>query len=150
MSFEAAMAAASAARVPNTVWGTPRTAREAARSVSPEERLPAGAVGAPGADPLLRIAGPGQETILRGGFHTVPRPLEQPLRARPAIHDACVTGIPQDFLGELVGACVLSVESAVVTSPERSRSAPDATADAAESSDSAPSSIPSRPPGHGR
>ena len=149
-SYQAARAAATAARAPNVEWGSPRSPGETARSVSPEGGPSAGADGAADAGASLLIAGPGRETILRGGFHSFSRTLEQPLGARPATRDACVTGIPREHPGELVYARAVSVERAVVTSPERSGSAPDATADAAEPSDPAPSSRPSRPPGHGR
>jgi hypothetical protein len=125
---------------------TLRAAGETARSVSPEKRLPGRAVGAPDAEPLLSIAEPAQESILRDRSDPDPRAL----CAHPAIRDAGVIGIPRTSSGELVcAASVASVDSAVVIGWGQSRPQPDAAA-ATESSDPAPSSTPSRRPGDGR
>jgi fatty-acyl-CoA synthase len=56
--------------------------------------------------------------IIRGGHNIFPRELEDLLRTHPAVEDACVVGIPNEILGELVCACVLPVEGAIVTGDE--------------------------------
>lgn len=142
-------AVVNAAPAPDAVPGTAHTAGGTARSVSPEERLPGRAVGAPGAEPPLTIAGPGQETILRGRVHPDPRAFEQPLRARPAIHDARVIGVPRDSSGKLVCARVVTVGRPALTTRERDRFPRDARA-AGATSDPPTSSTPSRRPGDGR
>jgi fatty-acyl-CoA synthase len=56
--------------------------------------------------------------IIRGGHNIFPRQLEDVLRTHPAVDDACVVGIPNEILGELVCACVRPVEGAIITGDE--------------------------------
>lgn len=44
--------------------------------------------------------------------------MEDVLRTHPGVDDACAVGIPDDVLGELVCACVVPVEGAIVTGGE--------------------------------
>jgi fatty-acyl-CoA synthase len=44
--------------------------------------------------------------------------VEDQLRAHPAVDDVCVIGVPHEILGELVCACVVPVEGAVITGSE--------------------------------
>ena len=69
----------------------------------------------------MRIVGRRQETILRGGYQIYPREVEDQLRAHPAVDDVCVIGVPHDVLGELVCACIVPVEGAVITGEEIKR-----------------------------
>lgn len=66
----------------------------------------------------VTIVGRRKEMIIRGGYHIIPRELEDVLRTHPAVDDACVIGIPHDILGELACACVVPVEGAIVTGDE--------------------------------
>ena len=66
----------------------------------------------------MTIVGRRQEMIIRGGQKIYPRGLEDLLRTHPAVDDACVVGVPHDVLGELVCACVVPVEGAIVTGEE--------------------------------
>jgi hypothetical protein len=134
---------------PHAVPAHARTAGVTDRSVSPEERLPGVAVGAPDAESPLTPAGPGQETLLRRRIHPDPRACEQPLPARPATHDARVIGVPRSSSGEPVGARVVSVGRPALTARKRHRFPTDAMA-AGATSDPPPSSTPSRTPGDGR
>ncbi len=68
--------------------------------------------------------------ILRGGFQIVPREVEDRLRAHPAVDDVCVIGVPHDVLGELICACIVPVEGAVITGSELKDFARDTMADA--------------------
>jgi len=54
----------------------------------------------------LRIAGRLKEMIIRGGENIYPREIEELLIAHPAVADAAVLGIPDDYYGEVVGAAV--------------------------------------------
>src|SRR2546426_10401451 len=47
-----------------------------------------------------------------------PRELEDLLRTHPAVSDACVVGIPNETLGELICACVVATEGSIVTGDE--------------------------------
>jgi fatty-acyl-CoA synthase len=72
-------------------------------------------------DGTVRILGRRQETISRGGTQLYPRELEDRLRAHPAVDDVCVIGVPHDVMGELVCACLVAVEGAVITGDEIKR-----------------------------
>ena len=63
---------------------------------------------------FVRIVGRRKETIIRGGFNVHPREVEDVLRAHPAVEDTCVVGIPHEVLGEMIVACVIPVEGAIV------------------------------------
>ena len=56
--------------------------------------------------------------IIRGGYNVYPREVEDVLRTHPAVDDVCVIGMPNDILGELICACVLPLEGAIVTGEE--------------------------------
>jgi fatty-acyl-CoA synthase len=66
----------------------------------------------------VTIVGRRKETIIRGGYSIYPRELEDIFRTHPAVDDACVVGVPHEILGELVCACVVPVEGAIVTGDE--------------------------------
>jgi fatty-acyl-CoA synthase len=54
----------------------------------------------------LRIAGRLKETIIRGGENIYPREIEEVLIEHPAVADASVLGVPDDYYGEVVGAAI--------------------------------------------
>jgi fatty-acyl-CoA synthase len=54
----------------------------------------------------LRIAGRIKDMIIRGGENIYPREIEEVLISHPAVADASVLGIPDEYYGEVVGAAV--------------------------------------------
>ena len=58
------------------------------------------------------------ELIIRGGYKIYPRELEDLLRTHPAVSDACVVGIPNETLGELICALIVATEGSIVTGDE--------------------------------
>jgi fatty-acyl-CoA synthase len=60
----------------------------------------------------LRIAGRLKEMIIRGGENIYPREIEEVLTTHPAVADASVIGVPDDYYGEVVGAVVRPVANA--------------------------------------
>src|SRR5260370_9109930 len=66
----------------------------------------------------VRILSRRAEVIIRGGYKIYPRELEDLLRTHPAVGDACVVGIPNETLGELICACVVPLEGSIVTGHE--------------------------------
>src|SRR2546430_5850230 len=80
-------------------------------------------------DGYVKIVGGRDEVITRGGFKIYPRELEDLLRTHPAVGDACVVGIPNDTLGELICACVVPTEGSIVTGDELKDFCHDAVAD---------------------
>ena len=118
-----------AVRGPNVMSGYARMPSETARSFSPEGFFLTGDLGIIDEDGYIRIVGRTRETIVRGGFQIYPREVEDQLRAHPAVDDVCVIGIPHDVLGELVCACIVPVEGAVITGGEIKHFARDTMAD---------------------
>jgi fatty-acyl-CoA synthase len=66
----------------------------------------------------LHVIGRRKELIIRGGFNVYPREVEDRLHAHPAVQEVAVVGLPHDVLGELVCACVVPIEGAIVTGEE--------------------------------
>ena len=61
---------------------------------------------------------PHLDTIVRGGYSIYPREVEDVLRLHPAVQDVVVVGVENEVLGELICACILPVEGAIVTGDE--------------------------------
>ena len=118
-----------AVRGPNVMQGYARMPAETARSFSPEGFFLTGDLGIIDEDGYLRIVGRTKETIVRGGYQIYPREVEDLLRAHPAVDDVCVIGVPHDIMGELVCACIVPVEGAVITGGELKEFARDTMAD---------------------
>ncbi|MCG8466836.1 MAG: acyl--CoA ligase [Gemmatimonadetes bacterium] len=66
----------------------------------------------------LHIVGRSSDVIIRGGYNVHPGEIEAVLRSHPAVHEAAVLGIPNDVLGELICACVVVEEGALITEDE--------------------------------
>jgi fatty-acyl-CoA synthase len=107
-----------AVRGPGVMLGYARMPGETARSFTPEGFFLTGDLGIIDEEGYLRVVGRRRETIVRGGFQVFPREVEDRLRAHPAVDDVCVIGVPHDVLGELVCACIVPVEGAVITGQE--------------------------------
>jgi fatty-acyl-CoA synthase len=118
-----------AVRGPNVMLGYARMPAETRRSFTSEGFFLTGDLGIIDEDGYVRIVGRRLETILRGGFQIYPREVEDQLRAHPAVDDVCVIGVPHDILGELVCACIVPVEGAVITGEEIKDFARDTVAD---------------------
>lgn len=104
-----------AVRGPNVMRGYHRMPAETERSITPEGFFLTGDLAYVDDEGYVTIVGRRKEMIIRGGYNIFPRELEDVLRTHPGVDDACVVGIPNEILGELVCACVLPVEGAVVT-----------------------------------
>ena len=113
----------------NVMSGYARMPGETARSFSPEGYFLTGDLGIIDEEGYLRVVGRSKETIVRGGYQIYPREVEDQLRAHPAVDDVCVIGVPHDIMGELVCACVVPVEGAVITGEELKDFARDTMAD---------------------
>ena len=48
-----------------------------------------------------------KDMIIRGGYNVYPREIEEVLYEHPAVSEAAVVGVPDDSLGEEVGAAVV-------------------------------------------
>jgi long-chain acyl-CoA synthetase len=47
-----------------------------------------------------------KELIIRGGYNVYPREVEEVLYEHPSILEAAVVGVPDESMGEEVGACI--------------------------------------------
>jgi long-chain acyl-CoA synthetase len=59
-----------------------------------------------------------KDMIIRGGYNVYPREVEEVLYEHPAVREAAVIGVPDDELGEEVGAAVALKEGAEATEDE--------------------------------
>ena len=114
-----------AVRGSNLMRGYLRMPAETAKVMTPDGFFLTGDLGIIDEDGYVKIVGRRQETISRGGMQLYPRELEDRLRAHPAVDDVCVIGVPHDVMGELVCACIVPVEGAVITGSEIKRFAQD-------------------------
>ncbi len=118
-----------AVRGPNVMLGYYRMPSETARSFTSEGFFLTGDLAIVDEDGYVRIVGRRNEVIIRGGYKVYPRELEDLLRTHPAVGDACVVGIPNEMLGELICACVVATEGSIVTGDELKEFCREAVAD---------------------
>ena len=59
-----------------------------------------------------------KDLIIRGGYNVYPREIEEVLYEHPAVREAAVVGIPDDQLGEEVGAAVVLAEGATASAED--------------------------------
>ncbi len=107
-----------AVKGPNVMPGYYRMPAETSRSFTAEEFFLTGDLALVDEGGYVRILGRRGEGIMRGGYKIYPRELEDLLRTHPAVSDACVVGIPNETLGELICACVVPTEGSIVTGDE--------------------------------
>ena len=103
-----------AVRGPNVMQGYYRMPAETRRSLTPEGFFLTGDLAMLDEDGYVRIVGRRKEMIIRGGFNVYPREVEDVLRAHPAVEELCVVGIPNELLGEMICACIVPTEGAIV------------------------------------
>ena len=107
-----------AVRGPGVMKGYYRQPGETAQAFDEDGYFLTGDLGILDEDGFLHIVGRRKELIIRGGFNVYPREVEDRLHAHPAVLDVAVVGLPHDVLGEVVCACVVPVEGAIVTGEE--------------------------------
>jgi fatty-acyl-CoA synthase len=102
----------------NVMKGYNRQPDETSRSFTEDGYFRTGDLGMVDEDGFLHIIGRQKDTITRGANVIYPRELEDLLRLHPAVQEAVVVGVEDDVLGELICACVLPTEGAIVTGDE--------------------------------
>ena len=107
-----------AVKGPNVMLGYYRMPLETRRSFTSEGYFLTGDLAVLDDEGYVTIVGRRREMIIRGGYNVFPREIEDLLRTHPAVDDACVVGVPNELLGELVCACVIPIEGALVTGDE--------------------------------
>lgn len=107
-----------AVKGPGVMAGYHRMPQETKRSFSEEGFFLTGDLAIVDEAGYVTIVGRRREMIIRGGYNIYPRELEDFLRTHPAVDDACVVGVPNEILGELICACIVPVEGAIITGDE--------------------------------
>lgn len=102
----------------NVMLGYHRMPGETARAHGPEGYFLTGDLVVIDEAGAVQVVGRRKEMIIRGGNNVTPREVEDVLRTHPAVDDVCVVGVPNELLGELVCACVVPVEGAILTGDE--------------------------------
>jgi fatty-acyl-CoA synthase len=90
----------------NVMKGYYNNAEATAKAVDPDGWLHSGDEASIDADGYVRITGRIKDLIIRGGENISPKEIEDCLREHPAVADAYVYGLPDDFFGEVVAAAV--------------------------------------------
>jgi long-chain acyl-CoA synthetase len=90
-------------------WNLPDATAEA---ISPEGWFSTGDIGRVDDDGYFYVVDRKKQMIIRGGLNIYPREIEEVLYEHPAVAEACVVGIPDDSLGEEVGAAVVLKDGA--------------------------------------
>lgn len=109
-----------AVRGPTVMHGYFRQPAATRAAMTADGFLRTGDLGNIDAAGFLHIVGRESDVIIRGGYSVHPREIEDYLRSHPAVDEAVVMGVPNEVLGELICACVIPVEGALV-SPEEIR-----------------------------
>jgi fatty-acyl-CoA synthase len=102
----------------NVMKGYYRQPDETSRTFTQDGFFRTGDIGMVDEDGYLHIVGRKKDTIIRGEYVIYPRELEDLLRIHAAVQEAVVVGVEDEVLGELICACVLPVEGAIVTGDE--------------------------------
>jgi long-chain acyl-CoA synthetase len=69
-------------------------------------------------DGFFSIVDRKKDLIIAGGFNIYPREIEEVLFEHPAIKEACVAGVPDEYRGETVKAFIVLKDGAKLTAPE--------------------------------
>jgi long-chain acyl-CoA synthetase len=98
-------------------WGNPEATRAA---IDADGWFFSGDLGTVDADGCFRVVGRLKDMIIRGGFNVYPREVEDLLHEHPAVRSAAVIGIPDERLGEEIGAAIV-LEPDAHASPDELR-----------------------------
>jgi fatty-acyl-CoA synthase len=90
----------------NVMKGYYKMPEETARAIDSEGYLHSGDLGTVDEDGYYRVTGRVKDMIIRGGENVYPLEVENFLLTMPGVLDAQVVGIPDEKLGEMVGAFV--------------------------------------------
>jgi long-chain acyl-CoA synthetase len=96
-------------------WANPDATREA---IDADGWFHSGDLGAMDADGCFRVVGRIKDLIIRGGHNVYPREIEDLLHRHPAVRAAAVVGVPDDRLGEEIGAAIVLEPQAAATPSE--------------------------------
>jgi long-chain acyl-CoA synthetase len=99
-------------------WNDPEATEHA---IDPDGWLSTGDVGYLDEDGYLFLVDRKKELIVRGGYNVYPREVEEVLYAHPDVVEVAVVGVPDERLGEEVGALVVARPGAALGAEELQR-----------------------------
>jgi long-chain acyl-CoA synthetase len=91
----------------NVMKGYWRRPDATAEAITPEGWFLTGDLGRVDADGYVYVVGRLKDMIIRGGLNVYPREVEEVLHRHPAVSEAAVVGVPDERLGEEIGAAVV-------------------------------------------
>ena len=102
-------------RGPIVMQGYFEEPEQTAATVDADGWLHTGDVGCIGENGTLRILDRLKDVVIVGGFNAYPAEIENVLRGHPAIADVCVIPWPDQRMGEVCAACVITRPEATLT-----------------------------------
>jgi long-chain acyl-CoA synthetase len=102
----------------NVMKGYWRRPGATAAAITPEGWFLTGDLGRVDEDGYVYVVGRLKDMIIRGGLNVYPREVEEVLHRHPAVGEAAVVGVPDERLGEEVGAAVVLAPGASATPEE--------------------------------
>jgi long-chain acyl-CoA synthetase len=96
-----------AVRGHNVMKGYWRRPDATAAAITPEGWFLTGDLGQVDEDGYVYVVGRLKDMIIRGGLNIYPREIEEVLHRHPAVSEAAIVGVPDERLGEEVGAAVV-------------------------------------------
>jgi long-chain acyl-CoA synthetase len=91
----------------NVMKGYWRRPEATAAAITAEGWFLTGDLGRVDDDGYVYVVGRSKDMIIRGGLNVYPREVEEVLHRHPAVSEAAVVGVPDERLGEEVGAAVV-------------------------------------------
>ncbi|MCX7180416.1 MAG: AMP-binding protein [Proteobacteria bacterium] len=95
-------------------WGKPEASKEAFKG----EWMTVGDMARKDEEGFIYLVDRKKDLIISGGVNIYPREIEEVLHAHPAVAEAAVIGVPDDYWGEAVKAYVACRKGATVTKEE--------------------------------
>jgi acyl-CoA synthetase (AMP-forming)/AMP-acid ligase II len=105
-------------RGPGVMRGYYRQPDNTRRHFDADHFLHTGDMGIVDEDGYLHLVGRQGDVIIKAGFDVYPREVENRIATHPAVRDVVVVGLPDELLGEAIGACVHMIEGAMVSEEE--------------------------------
>ena len=106
------------ARGYNIMKGYYKMPEETAAAIDKDGWLHSGDLAMMDEDGYYKITGRLKDMIIRGGENIYPKELEELIYTHPQVQDVQVVGVPHRIYGEVVMACVIPIEDAILTEDE--------------------------------
>jgi long-chain acyl-CoA synthetase len=105
----------------NVMKGYYKDPQTTAKTLEPDGWLHSGDLGYMDEDGFVFVTGRIKELIIKGGENIAPREIDEALLKHPAVLEAAAVGIPDEFYGQEIMACVVLKPGAACSSDELMR-----------------------------